>query len=130
MLVSSNWLKEFVDIDMEPEETAELLTMGGIEVESVTRVGSELAPCLTAKIEKITHHPNSDKLKLALIRIGDRSETVVCGAPNIQQGQIAAYAPEDTVLASGVRVVSRSVKGVESPGMLCSEKELGIRLVL
>jgi phenylalanyl-tRNA synthetase beta chain len=126
MLVSLNWLKEFVDINIEPEQTAELLTMGGIEVESLTRLGAGLAPCVTAKVEKVTPHPSSDKLKIAVIRIGERSETVVCGAPNIQQGQIAAYAPEGTDLASGVKVGRRTVRGVDSPGMLCSEKELGL----
>ena len=70
MLVSLNWLKEFVDIDMEPEELAQVLTMGGIEIESLTHVGLELKSCLTGKIEKVTAHPNSDKLKLAYVNLG------------------------------------------------------------
>ena len=65
MLVSLNWLKEFVEIDRSAEEIADLLTMGGIEVDSVSHVGHELDKVFTAKIEEITPHPNSEKLTLA-----------------------------------------------------------------
>lgn len=126
MLVSLNWLKEFVDINITPEEVAEVLTMGGIEIESLSHVGSELKFCYTAKIEKVYAHPNSDKLKLAEINIGLRTETVICGAPNIEEGLVVAYATVGASLASGMKVSRLTIKGVESPGMLCSEKELGL----
>ncbi len=126
MLVSLNWLKEFVDIDMEPEELAQVLTMGGIEIESLTHVGIDLKSCLTGKIEKVTAHPNSDKLKLAYINLGETAQTVVCGAPNTKVGLIVPYAPEGSDLPSGIKVGRMTIKGVESPGMLCSEKELGL----
>ncbi|MCX5873567.1 MAG: phenylalanine--tRNA ligase subunit beta [Deltaproteobacteria bacterium] len=126
MLISLNWLKEFVDVDLEPEEVAHRLTMGGIEVEAITRVGFDLKPCLTARIEKVSPHPNSDKLKLAMISLGNRNETVVCGAPNTTEGQVTVYAPPGAALPSGVTVGHRAIKGIESPGMLCSEKELGL----
>ncbi len=126
MLVSFNWLKEFVNIDLSPGQTAELLTMGGIEVESVTQVGIGLDNILTARIEKIEPHPISDKLRLAGIDVGGRKLTLVCGAPNISVGQIVPYAGPGAVLPSGLEITERKIKGVTSPGMICSEKELGL----
>src|SRR5271157_1076777 len=126
MLVSLNWLKEFVKIDLSAEEIAELLTMGGIEVESVTHAGAGLEGILTAKIEEISHHPSSDKLSLAHISTETKKFQVVCGAPNIRVDQIVPYAGPGAILPSGDRIEERQIKGVSSPGMLCSEKELGL----
>ncbi|MFH1113360.1 MAG: phenylalanine--tRNA ligase subunit beta [Pseudomonadota bacterium] len=126
MLVSFNWLKEFVEIDLTAEETADLLTMGGIEVEGITRVGEGLAKILTARIEEITPHPKSDKLSLTRISLGDREVTVVCGAPNVRVGQVVPYSPPGAVLPSGMEIKEAEIKGVLSPGMICSEKELGL----
>jgi len=126
MLVSFNWLKEFVQIDQSPAQIADVLTMGGIEVESVTRVGDSLDRVYTARIEEISAHPSAETLHLARINLGDRTETVVCGAPNIQAGQIVPYAAPGAVLPSGVEIAERSIKGVRSPGMLCSAKELDV----
>ncbi len=126
MLVSLNWLKEFVKIDLSAEEIAELLTMGGIEVESVTHVGADLEGIFTAKIEEISPHPSSDKLSLAHISTGTKKFQVVCGAPNISVDQIVPYAGPGATLPSGDRIEEKQIKGVSSPGMLCSEKELGL----
>ena len=126
MLVSLNWLKEFVEIDRSAEEIADLLTMGGIEVDSVSQVGHELDKVFTAKIEEITPHPKSEKLTLARINLGKREVTVVCGAPNICVGQLVPYVAPGTVLPSGQKIEETLIKGVLSPGMLCSEKELGL----
>lgn len=126
MLVSFAWLKEFVDIDRSAEEIAEILTMGGIEVEGVNSVGQGLKGVLTARIEQISPHPKSDKLHLATLSLGDRMVVVVCGAPNTAVGQIVPYAPPGIVLPSGLEITQRDIKGVSSPGMLCSEKELGL----
>ena len=126
MLVSLNWLKEFVNIDIGPEEVAHILTMGGIEVEALKYEGIDLKTCLTARIDRLTQHPSSEKLNIAEIDLGDRVEKVVCGAPNSRQGQIVAYAPDGSNLPGGIEVCRRNIKGIESPGMLCSEKELGL----
>lgn len=126
MLVSFNWLKEFVEIDQSPAEIAEALTMGGIEVEAVTRAGDSLHRVYTAKIEDISAHPSAEALSLARISLGDRMETVVCGAPNIQVGQIVPYAAPGAVLPSGLEIAERSIKGVRSPGMICSARELDL----
>ena len=126
MLVSLNWLKEFVDIDRSVQEVADLLTMSGIEVEVVTSVGCGLDKILTARIDEISPHPRSENLSLVRISLGVRDETVVCGASNIGVGQIVPYAPPGTVLPSGIEITAKTIKGVYSPGMICSEKELGL----
>lgn len=126
MLVSLNWLKEFVDIEESAEEIADLLTMGGIEVEGITYAGAGLDTVLTAQIKEISPHPSADKLRLARLTLLDREMEVVCGAPNIQVGQIVPYAAAGTTLPSGLTLTERDIKGVRSTGMLCSEKELGL----
>jgi len=126
MLVSFNWLKEFVDIDLPAKETAELLTMAGIEVEGLTRVGEGLDKILTARIEEITPHPSAGKLQLARISLGTREVTVVCGARNIEVGQVVPYAGPGAILPSGFEITEREIRGFRSPGMICSEKELDL----
>jgi phenylalanyl-tRNA synthetase beta chain len=126
MLVSLNWLKEFVDIDRSAEEIAELLTMGGIEVESIIRVGEGLDGVFTAEIREIKPHPSATSLSLARIFLGDREAAVVCGAPNIRVGQVVPYAGPGCTLPSGLEITEREIKGIRSPGMLCSERELGL----
>ncbi len=126
MLVSLNWLKEFVDIEESAEAIADLLTMGGVEVERVARVGNGLDKILTAEIKAIKPHPQADKLSLVRISLGDRDVEVVCGATNIRVGQIVPYAPAGAKLPSGLELTEREIKGVRSAGMLCSEKELDL----
>jgi phenylalanyl-tRNA synthetase beta chain len=126
MLVSFNWLKEFVEIDRSADEIAELLTMGGIEVEGVTRVGHTLDKVFTARITGIEPHPATDKLSVTRISLGDREESVVCGAPNIQVGQIVPYCAPGAALPSGLEIAEREIRGVRSPGMICSEKEIDL----
>ena len=124
MLVSLNWLKEFVDIEESAEEIADLLTMAGVEVEGITYAGAGLDKVFTAEIKEVAPHPSADRLSLARVSLGDRDVEVVCGAPNIRVGQIVPYATVGAKLASGLELTEREIKGVRSAGMLCSEKEL------
>jgi phenylalanyl-tRNA synthetase beta chain len=126
MLVSYNWLKEFVDLTMTPERTAEVLTMGGVEVEAVSHVGGDLFNVYTARVAEVLPHPSASHLRLARIDAGDRSETVVCGAPNLRLGDIVPYAAPGAVMPSGAAIEVAEIRGVESVGMLCSEKELDL----
>ena len=126
MLVSLNWLKEFVETDKTAYEIADHLTMGGIEVESVSHVGENLKTVFTARILNINPHPNASQLNLVKIDLADRTEEVVCGAPNVMVGTTVAFASVGTELPGGDTVARREIKGIVSPGMLCSEKELGL----
>ncbi len=126
MLISLNWLKEFVDIDRSAEDIADLLTMGGTEVEGLTYVGTGLDGILVAQVREVMPHPNSSKLRLARIDTGSREITVVCGAPNLRAGQKVPYVGAGVTLPSGILITEATIQGISSPGMLCSEKELAI----
>lgn len=132
MQVSLNWLNEFVDLsNVEVGQIAHELTMSGLEVEAVEEVRPKFTNIKTVKIEKIDNHPNSDRLHLVTVNTGSGVKTVVCGAQNIQEGQIVPYA------SVGSQVLDRKtgemftltpavIRGVESQGMLCSADELGV----
>ena len=132
MQVSLNWLNEFVDLsDKEVEQIAHELTMSGLEVEEISEIKPKFTNIQTVKIEKIDAHPNSDRLHLVTVNTKNGSKTVVCGAQNIQEGQIVPYA------SVGSQVLDRKtgemftltpavIRGVESQGMLCSADELGV----
>ena len=132
MQVSLNWLNEFVDLsNVDVEQIAHELTMSGLEVEDVQDVKPMFTNIKTVKIEKIDAHPNSDRLHLVTVNDGTSAKTVVCGAQNIQEGQIVPYA------SVGSQVLDRKtgemftltpavIRGVESQGMLCSADELGV----
>lgn len=132
MQVSLNWLNEFVDLsDIEEAQIAHELTMSGLEVEAIEKVKPQFKNIVTAKIIKIDQHPNADKLHLVTVDIGTAQRTVVCGAQNIEEGQIIPYA------SVGSEVLNRKtgemftltpaeIRGVKSEGMLCSSDELGL----
>ena len=132
MQVSLNWLNEFVDLsNVETSQIAHELTMSGLEVEGWEDVKPMFTNIKTVKIEKIDNHPNSDRLHLVTVNNGTELRTVVCGAQNIQEGQIVPYA------SVGSQVLDRKtgemftltpavIRGVESQGMLCSSDELGV----
>lgn len=132
MQVSLNWLNEFIDLsNIEASQIAHELTMSGLEVESVEDVKPSFTNIKTVKIEKIDAHPNSDRLHLVTVNLGSELKTVVCGAQNIQEGQVVPYA------SVGSQVLDRKtgemftltpavIRGVESQGMLCSSDELGV----
>ncbi len=132
MKVSLEWLNEFVDIsDLTVEQIVHELTMSGLEVEEIETTGAKFTNIITAQIKQIRQHPNADKLHLVDVDLGTEIKTVVCGAQNIEEGQIIPYA------SVGSKVFSRKTKeqfeltpavirGIESQGMLCSQDELGL----
>ena len=126
MNVTYNWLKEFVDFDATPEELAALLTMLGLEVESLEKLGEELDDVVVAQVEEKRQHPNADKLSLCRVNNGKEVLDVVCGAQNFSQGDIVALAQIGAVLPGDFKIKRSKIRGEESCGMLCSEKELGL----
>ena len=127
MNVSLNWLKTYIDFEFSPKELADRLTMLGIEVESIKRLGAGLEGVVVGKIVSVTPHPNADKLILCQVDIGDeKSLQIVCGAPNVYQGMLAPVATIGTELPTGIKIKRAKLRGEESHGMLCSEKELAI----
>ena len=127
MLISLNWLKQYIDLDgIEISELENALTMIGQEVEKIDVKGENLEKVVTAKIVEKEMHPDSDHLTICKVDNGKEVLQIVCGAPNHKAGdkvalaQIGARLDEDFVIKKG------KIRGVESSGMLCSEEELGL----
>ncbi len=131
MLVPLSWLADYVDLTLDPKEIARRLTIAGIEVEDII-TPAEWDGIVVAHVESVEPHPNADRLRLATVDIGNGERPhVICGAPNIAAGQKVAYASLGTKLIDGhtgeVTVLKKAkIRGVESQGMICSEKELGL----
>lgn len=126
MIVTYNWLKEFVDFDLSPEELADLLTMIGLEVEGISSIGGGMDEVVVALVEEKQQHPNADKLSLCQVNNGREVISVVCGAQNFKAGDKVALAQVGAVLPGDFRIKRSKIRGSESCGMLCSEKELGL----
>ena len=126
MKVTYNWLKEFVDFDLTPEQLADLLTMLGLEVEAMEKLGVGMDDVVVAIVEEKRQHPNADKLSLCRVNDGSGVLDVVCGAQNFQAGDTVALARIGAVLPGDFRIKRSKIRGEESCGMLCSEKELGL----
>jgi len=126
MIVTYNWLKEFVDFNLSPEELAHLLTMLGLEVEGMRTIGSDMDDIIVARVEEKNQHPNADKLSLCKVDNGREILSVVCGAQNFKAGDMVALAQVGAVLPGDFRIKKSKIRGEESCGMLCSERELGL----
>ncbi|MGY0693130.1 phenylalanine--tRNA ligase subunit beta [Virgibacillus sp. FSP13] len=129
MLVSLNWLKNYVDIENNtPEELAEKITKSGIEVEGIEYVAEQSKDVVVGYVKECAKHPNADKLNLCQVDVGeDELLQIICGAPNIQQGQKVAVAKPGAVLPGNFKIKKVKLRGIESNGMICSLQELGIQ---
>jgi phenylalanyl-tRNA synthetase beta chain len=129
MKIPYGWVREFVDLRLTAAQAAERLVNAGIEVASVTPLASDLKGVVVGEIEAIERglgQSHGHTLVLCRVSAGGERYAVVCGAPNARAGMRAAFAPPGAVLPGGRRIASAKIHGVESQGMLCSEKELGI----
>ncbi len=126
MIVTYNWLKEFVDFEANPDELAALLTMLGLEVESMEKLGDGLDDVVVALVEEKRQHPNADKLSLCRVNNGTEVLDVVCGAQNFKQGDTVVLAQTGAILPGDFKIKRSKIRGEESCGMLCSDKELGL----
>ena len=129
MKISLNWLRELVELPpgTDAERVAGILTSQGLEVEGLEAKGRELSGVVVAEVLAMRPHPNADKLRIVRVRAGAREEDVVCGAPNVPpSGQRVCWAQPGARLPGGKTLEAREVRGVMSPGMLCSEPEMGL----
>ena len=127
MLISLEWLKEYVDIKENREELENALTMIGQEVEAVEIQGKNLDNVVIGKIVEYGKHPNADKLTLTKVDIGEGEPLqIVCGAPNHRLGDKVIISKVGAVLPGNVKITKTKIRDIESCGMICSEKELGI----
>ncbi len=134
MTISYNWIKQFLNLDWPAEQTAELLTDLGLEVEGIEHYSSvpgDLEGIVVGKVMTCTQHPNADRLKCTTVDIGqEHPSAIVCGAPNVTEGQYVAVATIGTTLYApdGTKwVIKKSkIRGQASEGMICAEDELGL----
>lgn len=126
MRVPFEWLKEFVVIDISPQELAYRLTMRGLEVEAVEDRKSGFSGVVVGFIREITQHPNAENLSVCVVDTGRDEVTVLCGAKNISRGDKVPIALKGASLADGSKIEIREIRGITSYGMLCSERELGL----
>ena len=127
MLISLNWLKQYVDIEgISIEELDNTLTMIGQEVEKIDIKGGNLKNIVTAQIIEKGEHPDSDHLTVCKVNNGTEILQIICGASNHKSGDKVVLAQVGAVLGEDFKIKKSKIRGLESFGMLCSEKELGI----
>ena len=127
MKLPLSWLKEHLDFDASTDRVAEVLTMLGLEVESVLDRGKALAGFVVAYIVEARPHPDADRLKVCRVDTGAGTVEVVCGAPNARTGMKAVFAAAGMrIPAMGFELKKTKIRGVESNGMLLSEREMGL----
>jgi len=127
MKFSENWLRELVEIKADRAALAHALTMAGLEVEELTPLGENLDGVVVAEIVAAEKHPEADRLQVCKVSAGTGEQLqIVCGAPNARVGIKVPLATVGATLPGGINIKAAKLRGVESFGMLCSAKELGI----
>jgi len=126
MYISLNWIKDFVDLDgIDIKDIANKFTLSCAEIEGLIEKGKDISGIITAKIESVENHPDSKKLHILKVNTGKETVQVVCGAPNVRVGMVTAFATIGAKIGE-VSISKAKLAGVESFGMCCSAKELGI----
>jgi phenylalanyl-tRNA synthetase beta chain len=127
MRVPLSWLRDYVAFDLSPTTLAEELTLQGLEVSAVEVTGADWSDVVVGRLLAIERHPNADKLWLTSVDAGTGTPLqIVCGADNIEVGQLVPVAMVGSALVGGRRIERSKIRGVESQGMLCSAIELGL----
>ncbi|MEB2336730.1 MAG: phenylalanine--tRNA ligase subunit beta, partial [Burkholderiales bacterium] len=127
MRVPESWLRSFASPDWSGAEIADRLTMAGLEVEETGTAAPPFRGVVVAEVRSVARHPNADKLSVCEVDVGEGSlRTIVCGAPNVAAGMRAPCALPGAELPAGLAIRPVTMRGVESHGMLCSARELGL----
>lgn len=126
MLASYQWLKEYCECTLSPEEAAEKLTALGLEVKEIRKVRSPISGLVIGKVLEAARHPNADRLKVTRVETKSGTLPIVCGAANVAAGQMVLVATVGAKLPGGLEIGRAKIRGVESEGMICSRSELGL----
>src|SRR5450759_4875643 len=127
MKFSVNWLREFVDLPAKVDTLAELLTLAGVEIERIEGRGANIGNVIVAQLTASWRHPNADRLTVCTVDDGSgQTRQIVCGATNYKVGDKVPLAMSGMVLPNGLQIRKSKLRGVESEGMLCSARELGL----
>ena len=126
MLVSYNWLKQYMNVEDNANALAEKITRGGIEVEGVEYLAEEISNVVVGYVVSKEKHPDAEKLNVCQVNVGEEENLqIVCGAPNVDAGQYVIVAKVGAKLP-GIKIKKAKLRGVESQGMICSLAELGL----
>lgn len=127
MLVPLRWLQEFIDLPTtDVEELSYAFDMLGLTVEGVETLEADWSDVYVGKVTEIADHPDADKIRVCQVDTGSGPEQIICGAWNFETGATVAVAKPGAVLPGGYEIGQRTIRGVESNGMICSEAELGL----
>ena len=127
MRFSEQWLRTFVDPQIDTNALADKLTMAGLEVEAIEPAAPAFTDVVVGRIASVEPHPNADRLRVCIVDVGGPEKLqIVCGAPNAAPGMLAPTALEGAKLPRDINITHQAVRGVESRGMLCSARELGL----
>ena len=128
MRVPLSWLREYVSFDLSPRALAEELTMRGMEVDTIETAGADWTDVVVGRVLEVKRHPNADTLWLARVDVGTAGGEldIVCGAQNLEAGQLVPTALVGAVLPGDRRIERTKIRGEVSHGMLCSAAELGL----
>lgn len=127
MLLSLNWLREFVPYQGTAKELGERLTMLGLELEEIVNPFHEIREMIIGRVLTCEDHPDSDHLHVCTVDLGGEEPVgIVCGAPNVAAGQLVVVAPVGSTMPGGFQIKKAKLRGVPSHGMICSERELGL----
>ena len=127
MKVPLRWLSEFIALpDLSPQELADVIAMVGHEVEGFEELGIGWSDVVVGQVVDIEAHPDADKIRVCQVDVGDGPEQIICGAWNFEKGARVAVARPGAILPGGFEIGRRTIRGIDSNGMICSERELGL----
>jgi phenylalanyl-tRNA synthetase beta chain len=129
MIISYNWLKEYVELDYDIDTLEKKVSLQGIEVEGIHKIGGHIDDIVIGQITDIKKHPNADKLSVCQVNIGEETKQIICGAPNVwdKENPKVIVAKEGCYLpAVDLKIKKAKIRGEVSRGMICSEEELGL----
>ena len=127
MKLTLSWLKRHLETGASLDEIVATLNRIGLEVEEVEDRSREVASFTAARVKSAEPHPNAERLQVCLVETADAEVQVVCGAPNARTGMMGVFAPSGShIPGTGLDLKNTVIRGVESRGMLCSERELGL----
>lgn len=130
MNISYSWLKEYINTSSTPQELANQLEIATCEVESVSNIQESFSGLVVGKVGKVINHPGADRLRIATVTVGKKTHTIVCGAPNLEEGQAVVVALPGTTIhpvkGDPFTITEAVIRGEKSEGMLCAAEEIGL----
>ncbi|MDO6574041.1 phenylalanine--tRNA ligase subunit beta [Staphylococcus pasteuri_A] len=127
MLISNEWLKDYVDVNQNVQDLAEKITRTGIEVDDIIDYTKDIKNLVVGYVVSKTSHPDADKLNICQVDIGEEEPVqIVCGAPNVDEGQYVIVAKVGGRLPGGIKIKRAKLRGERSEGIICSLQEIGI----